>query len=517
MRSLPLVLTGLAALAGIGLRFCGLDRHDAWVDEGISWSLAHSESPNDINVRLGNGEPPLIHLLLRPLASPTVGIGTLRIAPAFFGSLALLLWIWLLRRHLTPWAAALGSVPFSLSAFQIYYSQELRAYSFVTLAAMAIFALHLEMLRRDRLPAALWVLFAVLEALLVYAHYVAAVFLLALALTVPFVPELRRHARPWLLAQGGAALLFVPWIPTMIFCLGIAKDAHIIRDFNPLRDFAAPFALVNFGRSLTPHPSSPLYPLELAAAGAIALTVALWGGGAAWTLLRERRRSLLALLFGASLLPVAILILVCIVAIPNFNYIFTKYVIWIQVPVAFAAALWYESELARGRRWTVAISLLVFLAGNGWNETNYLWNLDYRKAPDYRRMATWLEGQATAGDAVLYDSQGTLFGMDPCCELLPTLGGLDRGVLVVDDRAIPIRATLGRSAFEIYRAPGQSCGSRRLWFVISGDWRSRRSPEFEEYARKIEQRVSDAAATGAYVRGASHAERGLRVVCLERQ
>jgi 4-amino-4-deoxy-L-arabinose transferase-like glycosyltransferase len=123
---------------------------------------------------------------------------------------------WSLFDRRTGWmTAGLAAV----SPFLAIYATETRMYSLVALLSMLATAcfLHAFVFRRRRfLPP-----FAVLTALLLYTHYWAVFFALgaaaAVAICVAHEHDRRLLLKDAALAFGGAALLFAPWVPTLLY------------------------------------------------------------------------------------------------------------------------------------------------------------------------------------------------------------------------------------------------------------------------------------------------------------
>jgi hypothetical protein len=109
-------------------------------------------------------------------------------------------------------AALLAAALTTFSPFMIYYSAEARAYGLLMLLVIGAV---LSMLRAlDTGRRRYWVLYAVLSAAAFYTHY-TCVFVLAVALGwLLWTHPLARRAA--LVANVGAVLLVVPWIPGLI-------------------------------------------------------------------------------------------------------------------------------------------------------------------------------------------------------------------------------------------------------------------------------------------------------------
>jgi hypothetical protein len=189
-------------------------------------------------------------------------------------------------------AALLAAALTTLSPFMIYYSAEARAYGLLMFLVLCAVLSLLEAL--DRGLRRYWLLYALFAAAAFYTHYTCT-FALAAAFgwTVWTHPEVRRTA---FLANLGAALLVVPWIPglladlqspTLSILSGLAKfTPHALRvDFEHW-SIGYPYAqaptLPSARTGLTDLPGRPA--LVVLAVGAAA---ALFG--AAWTARHEHR------------------------------------------------------------------------------------------------------------------------------------------------------------------------------------------------------------------------------------
>ncbi len=156
--------------------------------------------------------PPLSFLASWLSTRPGSTVELLR-APALLAGTATIPLVYLLgRRSVGRRAGLLAATLTALSPFMIYYSAEARAYGpmmFLLTAAVLSMLLAIDT-RRGRY----WALYAAFSAAAFYTHYTCA-FVLAVALVWVLwsEPAVRRQA---LLANAGAALLVVPWIPGLI-------------------------------------------------------------------------------------------------------------------------------------------------------------------------------------------------------------------------------------------------------------------------------------------------------------
>jgi mannosyltransferase len=218
------VLAGLAVLVGASV----LLRTQAitakfWIDEGLSVGIAHHPFLDIPGVLRQDGSPPLYYLLLHVWMGITGGDGEARTH-----ALSLLFAVltipagWYAGRTLfgtrSGWATAALC---ATCPFLTYYAQETRMYALVALLGLVgtgAFAAAYGQRDRRFLP-----VFSVAAALTVYTHN-WGLFLLA-GMGVAFLvlwrtapaAERRDLFRDGLLGFGGVALLYLPWVPTLLF------------------------------------------------------------------------------------------------------------------------------------------------------------------------------------------------------------------------------------------------------------------------------------------------------------
>ena len=191
-----------------------------WMDEGLSVGIASHDFFDIPGLLKQDGSPPLYYLLLH-LWMNAVGDSeqqTHALSLLFaLASIPTALWagwsLWGLRAGLI--AAALAAV----SPFLTAYGQETRMYSLVGLLSIVAAAsfVHAFLHRRRRYVP----VFAVALTAMLYTHNWALFFAVGAALAVvPCVyrrDDSRSVLRDAALAFGGAALLFLPWLPTLLY------------------------------------------------------------------------------------------------------------------------------------------------------------------------------------------------------------------------------------------------------------------------------------------------------------
>ncbi|RME47924.1 MAG: hypothetical protein D6796_07020, partial [Caldilineae bacterium] len=209
MKNRPLLL--LIAL-GFALRLFRLGAQSLWFDEIITVHLAKLPLREGLDGLLAQGIQltPFFHWLIKGWLAVGDSEWLVRFPAACF-SLLLIPLMYRLGRHYHSaeaglWAAALATV----NPFQIWYAQEVRGYSMLVVAAAGAM-LAFERLLREGGRKGLFALWG-FSALGVSAHHfmflVSTVQFLFLALNLK---RYYRHLRGWMLAQGLAAVILLPW------------------------------------------------------------------------------------------------------------------------------------------------------------------------------------------------------------------------------------------------------------------------------------------------------------------
>jgi hypothetical protein len=218
-------------------------------------------------------------------------------APALLAGTATIPLIYALgRRTVGRRAALLAATVTALSPFMIYYSAEARAYGLMI--CLVVCSILTMLLAIDTGRNRYWVLYAIFSAAAFYTHYTCT-FVLAVALLWLLWSEPAAR-RPALLANAGAALLVVPWIP------GLIADLHspTVKILSALSPFTAnavrvdiqhwalgyPYTVAGGLRDL---PGVPALLLLAAAALLSAVGVATGAHAAGRHDLRRRSRDLL--------------------------------------------------------------------------------------------------------------------------------------------------------------------------------------------------------------------------------
>lgn len=228
------VVLGLGAvLVGALLRVASWS--PMWLDEALTVSIARlplvggtadasATGATIFEALRHDGHPPLYYVLLHGWME-IFGTSNLAIRSlsGLFGLICLPLAFLIGRRRggsLLGWIAV---AVVSLSPFAVRYSDEARMYSLVMALVFAGWLLVDDILRLRRATPLRLVALSVITAMLLYTQYwglwiAAAVGLLALWLAARGADALMRaSARRIVLALGAALVLFLPWVPTMLY------------------------------------------------------------------------------------------------------------------------------------------------------------------------------------------------------------------------------------------------------------------------------------------------------------
>jgi mannosyltransferase len=193
-----------------------------WIDEGLSWGISSHHFFSIPHVLRQDGSPPLYYMALHVWMAlfgtsekATHGLSLL------FALLTIPVAFWAGRSLFSERAGWFAAVLFALNTYLTTYAQETRMYSLMVLLTLLATAgfFHAFVFRRRRY---LW-LFGGATVLMLYTHNWGAFFvaasLAALAVLVWRSPIADRRSllRDAALGYGGAFLLFIPWIPTLLF------------------------------------------------------------------------------------------------------------------------------------------------------------------------------------------------------------------------------------------------------------------------------------------------------------
>lgn len=203
-----LTLVGLIPrLAHFDLSLVGDELSTLWVVQGRSLGDAFHLVSSDAEI-----SPPLNFVL----AWVTTHLGSapdlVRLPSLLAGTAAVPLTYFVGRRAIGRLTGVLAAAAMALNPFMVFYSTDGRAYA---VAIAMLLCSTLAMLKAAGSDGnRWWILYGLASALAMYAHYTSAFILAAQVLWLFWAyPESRV---PALLANVGAAVLFAPWVPSMI-------------------------------------------------------------------------------------------------------------------------------------------------------------------------------------------------------------------------------------------------------------------------------------------------------------
>jgi hypothetical protein len=193
-----------------------------WMDEGLSVGISSHAFSDIPGVLRQDGSPPLYYMLLHVwmdvFGRGETAVHWLSLTAALLTIPASMWAAWSL------WgkrAGYIGAVLCALIPFLTAYGEEARMYAVMALLALltsAFFVHAFVYRRRGYLPA-----FAVGQALMLYTHSWGIFFGVAAFLALAYLwraapkPERRGLLRDGALGFGGAALLYLPWVPTLLY------------------------------------------------------------------------------------------------------------------------------------------------------------------------------------------------------------------------------------------------------------------------------------------------------------
>ena len=206
----------LGVAAGCLVRF--LPASPLWLDEALSVNIARLPLADIVDALRRDGAPPLYYFLLHAwMAVFGENDWAVRALSAVIGVAALPAAFQVGRRMGGRWLGWASVVLLATSPFAIRYSNEARMYSLVVLLALVA---HLVVLRAvDRPTGPRLALVGLATAALTYTHY-WAFFLIASAGAALLYVGWRRQIRSAFLAVAAVAagaLLFLPWVPTLLY------------------------------------------------------------------------------------------------------------------------------------------------------------------------------------------------------------------------------------------------------------------------------------------------------------
>ena len=229
----------VALIAGIGLLFAlvlpTITSASIWFDEAFSSYITQFSFYDIARYTATDVHPPLYYWLLKAWES-VFGYNSelaIRSMSLLFAAIATVFGFLLLRRLFGRKAAVLGLLFVVLSPVVVRYSAEARMYMVELTIILAATYTMVRALEQKKLG--LWVVYGVLVGLGMWVHYFTALAWLAhWAWRLAVVYQLgvrgkafakRFFSKEWITAHVIAIAIFLPWIPFMLYQLGIVQSS----------------------------------------------------------------------------------------------------------------------------------------------------------------------------------------------------------------------------------------------------------------------------------------------------
>lgn len=222
LQSYGLDLLGILLACALYASFVlpSLTTASTYFDEGYSAYLARHDLLSIAQYTALDVHPPLYYAFLH-IWQGIVGNGAveLRLMSLFFGFITILFAFLLVRRLFGRKAAWLSVVLLALSPLFVRYGSSMRMYTMALAIVMAAtYVLHIAITHgASRL---LWSIYAVLVAAGMWTNYFTALAWISHAIWVFYEYRHSSTIRSWKFAILGAVLLYIPWLPLMLFRYG---------------------------------------------------------------------------------------------------------------------------------------------------------------------------------------------------------------------------------------------------------------------------------------------------------
>ncbi len=393
----------LVIFLGFALRLYRIGYQSVWWDEAYSVHVAQGgiTAVLGLPASIGWNHPPL-HFGLLTVWARWAGLSELsiRYLSLLFGVLLLPVVYRVTRRIFDRPTALAAMAVATFSPLYVTYSQEARVYALLPLLYLLLVCALQRLVEADEMASPrLWLGLAIVEALMLYSHFIAALGVLYanLFLLIVWLRRRRLSLRAWIGSQALVAALFAPWLYNVARHWGYVRSQLGIHEWQAVPPDFWVFAWRTWrftvGGNLAAAESHPLLPLGaavLAAVGALALLLA--------SLIRKRRGRHMATMLAHGLVPLTLCFALWQVwpqAQPRYTLVFS---VPLFVAVGRASALLLAGGV--GHR-LVGVLLVVCLAltfGVGLHVQFF--DESFHK-DDARGVAVYLEELTTAQDVIL--------------------------------------------------------------------------------------------------------------------
>ena len=214
---------GVAGTVFTAISLGNITRWSVWFDEAFGIYLIRFNYLDVAAYTAADVHPPMYYWLLK-FWSSLFGTGELALRSlSLVGMLVAIAFVYLTIRKYFKWDVSVWAlVLLSVSPLLIRYSEEARMYGVVAAIVAAATYVFVDLLEKPTTRKR--VLYAVLIAIGMWTHYFTALFWLAhAAYRFIVIRERSSHdvarryfSKEWIMIYGGAILLYLPWVPSLI-------------------------------------------------------------------------------------------------------------------------------------------------------------------------------------------------------------------------------------------------------------------------------------------------------------
>lgn len=389
----------VAVLAGFALRLHQLGAESLWYDETVSVYLARQPVGAMIAHTARDIHPPGYYLLLhiwQTIASPSLeyGLEFLYGWPSLCAGIVVMGLIYAIGSRLFSPAVASGALWLAaFHPFQLWYSQEVRMYTVGAALALLCFWAVLRF-QENSFPTRWLAVYVGGAAAGLYTLYSFAFWLAALNIWVFWrvwrnEPGSALRIGPWLAAQGGVLLLFVPWVPVALRQMlepPVPSWRTSWATTGAFLDSLSEAATALWLGQSFPGPASWPWALGI-----------VFGVFVAWRQVQTYPaiRWVLAIVF----LPIAVLFVLTLFGIPIYHvrYVFLYSPLFLLLPSALFQQFWKRSRLIAG------CGLLIWGGATLLAVQNY-WSSAPHRTDDHRAAVAALAARWQPGDIILVNA-----------------------------------------------------------------------------------------------------------------
>ncbi len=382
----------LILVVGAVLRFTLVAHQSFWYDESVSARLAKFSLSEMVSGKARDlGNPPL-HLIVLHLWQQVFGSGDVAVrALSGVASLASIPLVAVIARRLLGERIALvAAALFALSPVQVYFAQEARVYTIVTLTCLVSIAFLLRAAESPRRWGS-WAGYGIATFLAMYAHYFAAFVVVAQLVWLVWIYRFERRvmtSAAVTLAVAGFAYSLV-WLPSLVAQATAKGNLSRASETWYLHILGSPLV---FGMGTTLVWKGTVTPLRLVAGGLGLVGLCCTAGIGAWSL--RRNRESLVLLVAWMLAPVVVPLLVSLTLFPFYN---VRYGL-VAAPAYYMLIAAGLISLGRRLRACAAVCLALPSA------LSLYFYFTTQVKHDWRGAAAWMAAHCRQGDVLAFDA-----------------------------------------------------------------------------------------------------------------